>query len=78
MLVVSIPLESLFKELYFGTKINFMCVANRSYSIFLVKPPEIHIFPPGHHLGSPLIHLHQFAAFVLKLHTVKNNNRQVW
>ena len=38
MLEVSIPLESLFKELHFGTKIN--------YSIFIVKPPETRLFSP--------------------------------
>ena len=40
MLAVSISLESLFKELHFGTKIKFTeCsnVANRSDSIFFCK-----------------------------------------
>ena len=42
MLEVSIPLHSLFKELHLSTeKSSSWDAANQSYSIFLVKPPEI-------------------------------------
>ena len=45
MLDVSKPLESLFKELHIGIKIKFMG-CSKPVIVFLVKPPEIHIFPP--------------------------------
>ena len=46
MLEVSIPLESLFKKLHFGTKnLKFIGCSKLKLWYFLVKPPEIHIFP---------------------------------